>query len=96
MFDITDHAGLFSHMHVFDQCLQAFFIHKIAEVTECGTGDKKEKWGNEDDGHFDPFFPGDEGEIQEKNVTGKRDEGNDQEGILKVKRESLYVFFDGE
>ena len=96
MFDITDHAGLFCHMHVIHECLQAFFIHKITEVTKCGTGDEKEKWSDENDSHFDPFLPGDKRKVEEKYVARKGDEGNDQEDILKVKRKILYVFFDGE
>ena len=79
-----------------DKRLEPFFIYKITEVAEGGTHDEKEDGCGEDDCNLDPFHAGDEGDGEEKDVSGKGDKDGDEEGILSIKRKALGIVPDGE
>ncbi len=78
IFDIIDSAGLFGHVQVIDQRLQAFLVYEISKITEGVGHDKKENGSTGNDGNFDPFHAGQEGDGEEEDVSRESDENGDQ------------------
>lgn len=83
-------------MEMGHKCLQSFFIYKIAEVAESSAHDEKEYRCGEDDCHLDPFHAGDEGDGEEKDISGEGDKDGDEEGILSIERKAFCIVPDGE
>lgn len=69
---------MFGHMQMINQCLQAFFVNEISKITEGVGHDKKENGSTGDDGDFDPFHVGQEGDGEEEDVSREGDKNGDQ------------------
>lgn len=83
-------------MEVVDQCLKAPFVHVVSKITDGRTHDEKENDSTQDDGDLDPFHAGDEGDGEEKDITGKRDKDGNEKGILNIEWELDIIVPDGE
>ena len=95
-FDITDDACLLGDMKMINESLQAFFIHKISEVTQRGGQHKEEDGCACDDGDLDPFQFCEERDTQEEDVPGKSDKHGDEEGVLVKEWKGGGILADGK
>lgn len=83
-------------MQMINQRLQAFFVNEISKITEGIGYDKKENGSTGDDGDFDPFHTGQEGDGEEEDVSREGYKNGDQQGILKKEGECGSIFADGD
>ena len=82
-------------MKVIDQGLEAFFIHEISKVAEGVGHNKEENRSAGDDGNFDPFHAGQEGDGEKEDVSREGDKRGNQHGVLDKEREGGCIFPDG-